>query len=192
MEIIGLRDLKADPQNARKHTPRNVAMVVDALQEVEAARSIVIDEKGVVLAGNATIKALVKRVSVASKSLMPTERNYCRQTYGPYASPKEATRPKITERRNSQSGTATFFQTCSKTTRRLSRVCGETTSCKRSWIQTMTLQKTQKANRGSLSLPAIRNRVSHNWRWFRFGIIVDHFLFRLLARLKALALHLIN
>src|SRR5262249_384252 len=40
-----------------KHTPRNVAMVVDALQEVGAARSIVIDEKGIVLAGNATIKA---------------------------------------------------------------------------------------------------------------------------------------
>ena len=57
VEIIGLRDLKPDPQNARKHTPRNVAMVVDALQEVGAARSIVIDEKGVVLAGNATIKA---------------------------------------------------------------------------------------------------------------------------------------
>jgi ParB-like chromosome segregation protein Spo0J len=57
VEIIGLGDLKPDPQNARKHTPRNVAMVVDALQEVGAARSIVIDEKGVVLAGNATIKA---------------------------------------------------------------------------------------------------------------------------------------
>ena len=42
VEIIGLRDLKPDSQNARKHTPRNVAMVVDALQEVGAARSIVI------------------------------------------------------------------------------------------------------------------------------------------------------
>jgi ParB-like chromosome segregation protein Spo0J len=57
VEIIGLRDLNPDPQNARKHTQRNVAMVVDALQEVGAASSIVIDEKGVVLAGNATIKA---------------------------------------------------------------------------------------------------------------------------------------
>jgi ParB-like chromosome segregation protein Spo0J len=56
-EIIGLGDLKPDPQNARKHTPRNVAMIVDAFQEVGAARSIVIDEKGVVLAGNATIRA---------------------------------------------------------------------------------------------------------------------------------------
>jgi ParB-like chromosome segregation protein Spo0J len=60
VEIIGLRDLKPDPQNARKHAPRNVAMVVDALQEVGAARSIVIDEEGVVLAGNATIKAAGK------------------------------------------------------------------------------------------------------------------------------------
>jgi ParB-like chromosome segregation protein Spo0J len=57
VEIIGLRDLKPDPQNARKHTPRNVGMIADALQEVGAARSIVIDEKGVVLAGNATMKA---------------------------------------------------------------------------------------------------------------------------------------
>ena len=57
VEIIGLRDLKPDSQNARKHTPRNVALVVDALQEVGAARSLVNDEKGVVLAGNATIKA---------------------------------------------------------------------------------------------------------------------------------------
>jgi ParB-like chromosome segregation protein Spo0J len=57
VEIIGLRDLKPDPQNARKHTLRNVAMVVDALQEVGAARSIVIDEEGVILAGNATAKA---------------------------------------------------------------------------------------------------------------------------------------
>ena len=57
VETIGLGDLKPDPQNARKHTPRNVGMIADALQEVGAARSIVIDEKGVVLAGNATIKA---------------------------------------------------------------------------------------------------------------------------------------
>ena len=33
VEIIGLRDLKPNPQNARKHTPRNVAMVAGALQE---------------------------------------------------------------------------------------------------------------------------------------------------------------
>jgi hypothetical protein len=57
VETIGLGDLRPDPQNARKHTRRNVGMITDGLQEIGAARSIVIDEKGVVLAGNATIKA---------------------------------------------------------------------------------------------------------------------------------------
>ena len=80
VEIIGLRDLKPDPQNASKHTPRNVAMVVDAFQEVGAASSIVIDEKGVVLAGNATIKAggraglaRVKAVDADGSEMLPCD-----------------------------------------------------------------------------------------------------------------------
>ena len=55
--IEHLKDLTSDPRNARKHTPRNVGAIVSALHEVGAARSIVIDEDGVVLAGNATIEA---------------------------------------------------------------------------------------------------------------------------------------
>lgn len=56
-EIASLADLTPDPNNARRHTPRNVGLIEDALKEVGAARSIVIDEDGVVLAGNATIEA---------------------------------------------------------------------------------------------------------------------------------------
>ena len=56
-EIQTLADLTPDPRNARKHNPRNVGLVERALNEVGAARSIVIDESGVVLAGNATIEA---------------------------------------------------------------------------------------------------------------------------------------
>jgi hypothetical protein len=52
-----LADLTPDPRNARKHSPRNVGTIVDALHEVGAARSIVIDENGVILAGNATAEA---------------------------------------------------------------------------------------------------------------------------------------
>jgi hypothetical protein len=52
-----IKDLTPDPRNARRHTPRNVGMIEDALHEVGAARSIVIDEAGVVLAGNATLEA---------------------------------------------------------------------------------------------------------------------------------------
>lgn len=52
-----LAELTPDPQNARDHGDRNVGTIVSALQEVGAARSIVIDEAGVVLAGNATVEA---------------------------------------------------------------------------------------------------------------------------------------
>jgi len=56
-ELVHIKDLTPDPKNARVHTPRNVGMIVDALHRVGAARSIVIDENGVVLAGNATVEA---------------------------------------------------------------------------------------------------------------------------------------
>ena len=57
MEEATLADLKPDTNNARAHNPRNVGMIVDALQEVGAARSVVIDEHGRILAGNATVEA---------------------------------------------------------------------------------------------------------------------------------------
>jgi len=52
-----IKDLVPDPTNRRKHTPRNVGMIVDALHKVGAGRSIVIDETNTVLAGNATLEA---------------------------------------------------------------------------------------------------------------------------------------
>jgi DNA modification methylase len=52
-----IKDLVPDPENRRKHNPRNLGMVVDALQHVGAARSIVIDEKNVILAGNGVTEA---------------------------------------------------------------------------------------------------------------------------------------
>lgn len=52
-----LEDLVADPRNARKHTPKNIGMLEDALREVGAARSIVVDEANTVLAGNGVVEA---------------------------------------------------------------------------------------------------------------------------------------
>lgn len=57
-EITTLADLKPDQHNARKHNPRNIGMIVDSLGKVGAARSIVIDEDGNILAGNGTVEAL--------------------------------------------------------------------------------------------------------------------------------------
>jgi hypothetical protein len=50
-------DLIPDPKNARKHNERNLKQIVDSLQEVGAARSIVIDEDNVILAGNGVTEA---------------------------------------------------------------------------------------------------------------------------------------
>lgn len=52
-----VRDLRPDHKNARSHNPRNVGTIVDSLHAVGAARSIVIDETGRILAGNATVEA---------------------------------------------------------------------------------------------------------------------------------------
>ena len=54
---LSLGDLRPDPQNARRHTPRNIGTIVDALHKVGAARSIVIDEDNVILAGNGVFEA---------------------------------------------------------------------------------------------------------------------------------------
>jgi hypothetical protein len=52
-----LDSLQPDSRNARKHSQDNLDLISDALREVGAARSIVIDEDGVILAGNATVEA---------------------------------------------------------------------------------------------------------------------------------------
>ena len=52
-----ISDLQYDPRNARKRTIRSSAMIQSSLQEVGAARSIVIDEHNRILAGNGTIEA---------------------------------------------------------------------------------------------------------------------------------------
>lgn len=66
--ITRLDELTPDPQNARTHNPRNVGLIETAIREVGAARSGVIDEDGMILAGNATWEALaaagVERVRV--------------------------------------------------------------------------------------------------------------------------------
>lgn len=65
---LHLGDLTPDPKNARRHTPRNVGLIESALREVGAARSIVVDEDNVILAGNATVEgaaaAGIERVRV--------------------------------------------------------------------------------------------------------------------------------
>jgi len=57
-DYIDLSELKPDKKNARKHNPRNISMLTDAIQEIGVSRSGVIDEDGNILAGNGTFEAL--------------------------------------------------------------------------------------------------------------------------------------
>jgi 1-aminocyclopropane-1-carboxylate deaminase/D-cysteine desulfhydrase-like pyridoxal-dependent ACC family enzyme len=63
-----LNKLVQDPENARDHTLENIGMIAGSIREVGTARSIVIDENNVILAGNATqlgaLEAGVKKVRI--------------------------------------------------------------------------------------------------------------------------------
>lgn len=52
-----IAELTLDPKNARKRGPRAEGLLVSSLHEIGAARSIVIDEAGRILAGNGTVQA---------------------------------------------------------------------------------------------------------------------------------------
>jgi len=55
--VMTVDQLQADPHNRRRHDERNIGMVADALRQVGAARSIVVDEADLILAGNGVVEA---------------------------------------------------------------------------------------------------------------------------------------
>ena len=55
--ISNISQLKIDQKNARVRTARGASLLEQSLREVGAARSIVIDEEGNILAGNGTVEA---------------------------------------------------------------------------------------------------------------------------------------
>jgi hypothetical protein len=57
MDTLALADLRQDPRNARRRTPRSKELLDHSLSQYGAARSIVIDENGQILAGNGTVEA---------------------------------------------------------------------------------------------------------------------------------------
>jgi DNA modification methylase len=54
--VTSIKDLKSDHKNARKRTDRSAALIAESLKRYGAARSIVIDEDGRILAGNGTVE----------------------------------------------------------------------------------------------------------------------------------------
>jgi hypothetical protein len=81
MKQSKIADLKPDPKNARKHPARNMAVLERSLEKHGAARSIVVDEDGRILAGNGIVEAAkavgiknIIRVETDGKSLVAVVR----------------------------------------------------------------------------------------------------------------------
>jgi hypothetical protein len=70
--LATLRDLKSDPRNARKRTNRSASLIQESLQRFGAARSIVIDEDGRILAGNGTVEG-AKAAGISKVRIIETE-----------------------------------------------------------------------------------------------------------------------
>ena len=70
--VSSLQDLLSDPDNARVHGDRNKALIKKSLREIGPARSGVIDENGMLLAGNGTAEAL-KEEGFSKIKVVPTD-----------------------------------------------------------------------------------------------------------------------
>jgi hypothetical protein len=88
---VPLGTLHQDPNNARGHSKRNVDLIATSIGKVGPARPIVVDEDGVILAGNATQQAALQQglesanvvdvdgetvVAVRVTGLSPTEKAF--------------------------------------------------------------------------------------------------------------------
>lgn len=60
-EPKALEDLVPDRKNARRHTPRNLDLIRQSMQVAGSGRSILIDERSEILAGNATTEMAIEQ-----------------------------------------------------------------------------------------------------------------------------------
>jgi site-specific DNA-methyltransferase (adenine-specific) len=70
--MASIDDLKSDHKNARRRTDRSSSLIAESLKRYGAARSIVIDEDGRILAGNGTVEG-AKRAGIGKLRIIETE-----------------------------------------------------------------------------------------------------------------------
>jgi DNA modification methylase len=70
--VTSIKDLKHDHKNARKRTDRSAALIAESLKRFGAARSIVIDEDGRILAGNGTVEG-AKKAGITNVRIIEAE-----------------------------------------------------------------------------------------------------------------------
>ena len=76
-ELISISDLTPDPANARKHGERNLKAIIDSLRAFGQQKPIVVDRRGVVIAGNGTLEAAKRlgweEIAIVRTELEPTQ-----------------------------------------------------------------------------------------------------------------------
>lgn len=60
IELINVNDLVLDPNNARKHSKKNLEAIAKSLQQFGQRKPIVITQDNVVVAGNGTLEAAIE------------------------------------------------------------------------------------------------------------------------------------
>ncbi len=65
-------DLKPDPKNARKRTPQSAHLIKESLQRYGTARSVVIDENNMLIAGHGTVEA-AKQLGIEKVKVIETD-----------------------------------------------------------------------------------------------------------------------
>jgi ParB-like chromosome segregation protein Spo0J len=76
-ELVPISDLTPDPANARKHGERNLSAIIDSLRAFGQQKPIVVDRRGVVVAGNGTLEAAKRlgweEIAIVRTELEPTQ-----------------------------------------------------------------------------------------------------------------------
>lgn len=76
-ELVPIADLTPDPANARKHDERNLKAIIDSLRAFGQQKPIVVDARGIVVAGNGTMEAAKRlgwdEIAIVRTELDPTQ-----------------------------------------------------------------------------------------------------------------------
>ena len=76
-ELVPIADLAPDPANARKHGERNLKAIIDSLRAFGQQKPIVVDTRGIVVAGNGTLEAAKRlgweEIAIVRTELEPTQ-----------------------------------------------------------------------------------------------------------------------
>lgn len=76
-ETVPIDEPTPDPANARKHDERNLKAIIDSLKAFGQQKPIVVDSRGIVIAGNGTLEAARRlgwtEIAVVRTDLDPTQ-----------------------------------------------------------------------------------------------------------------------